>query len=117
MTSKTQAIRKAAQVIADDARKRAAHIGHKHSTGRAAASIRVRASESTATIAGGGSEAPELNMFENPRGRHKLFGDDQHWYPQPYRPVLEEAAEAKADDAMKTFANEVIDKMLKDNGI
>jgi hypothetical protein len=115
--SETTALRKAGNIIADEARKIASTIGKKTHTGKIAASIEVSVRGSKATISAGGPSAPAAAMFEKAGARHPLFGNEEHWYTQPYRPFLEEAAEAKAEEAMQAYADEMIPKLLDDSGI
>lgn len=122
---KAPALRKAAKVIADEAIRRALHIALKYPTGKTAKSVqtRVYASASKAVISAGGPAAPMANMFEKEGSRHPVFANrhktraEWTWTGQPYRPFLEEAAEVKADEAMKVFADDIIDKMLRDSGL
>lgn len=66
-------------------------------------------------------------MFEEPHSgsipKHPLFahgprGTDgwEHWYYQPYRPFMEEAAAASADAAMRVYARIAIDEAAAENG-
>lgn len=118
-TKQAPALRKAGEVIADEARRIALTIGHKKPMGRTARSIRITVYEAynKANVSAGGPDAPEAVMFEEPRARHPLFGNDKYWYDQPHRPFLEEAAEAKADEAMQAYADELIPQLLDENGL
>jgi hypothetical protein len=106
-TTEQAALKKAAQIIADRAKSIAARFSK-----RIPASITVTLRGMNASISAGGSEAPQAGMFETPRARHPLFGNDNFWYTQPYRPFLEEAAEQVGDQAMQEFADEVIKQEL-----
>jgi hypothetical protein len=90
-------------------------------------SVRVRtyAARGGTTVSGGttyveagGPTAPNAFPFDPPKppSRHPLFGDREHWYNQPYRPFLEEAAEAAADKAAEEYAK-VIDDWCEETGL
>lgn len=71
----------------------------------------------------GGKTAPNAYMFEELGARHPLFahgpkGTDgwRHWYDQPYRPFLEEAAEAVGDKAAEVYADTAIAIWAKESG-
>lgn len=55
-------------------------------------------------------------MFETPGARHPLFGDRKRWYVQPYRPFMEEAAEAKGQAAAERYADIEIMFLAKAHG-
>jgi hypothetical protein len=110
----SRALRKAGKIIMDEAIAISSRFAKKTP---ASMRLSVRSSTATATISAGGPSAPAAVMFETPRARHPLFGNEEHWYYQPYRPFLEQAAEAKSDDAMQAFADDIIDQMLNDSGI
>jgi hypothetical protein len=59
----------------------------------------------------GGKDAPNAYPFET-GARHPLFGNTKHWYPQPKKPFLEEAAAEGADAAINEFAK-VLDDWAK----
>lgn len=108
-------LQQAAQVIAD----RAKEVSSTFST-RIPGSIKVVTSEETGRvqIKGGGAKAPNAYPFDppsNPPVRHPLFGNRDYWYAQPYRPFLEEAAEAGGDEAAEALAN-VIDDWAEELG-
>lgn len=71
----------------------------------------------------GGQQAPNAYMFETIGARHPLFahgprGTDgwKHWYDQPYRPFLEDAAEAVGQAAADVYADEAIAIWAKESG-
>ena len=71
----------------------------------------------------GGQDAPNAYMFEEYGARHPLFahgprGTDgwRHWYEQPYRPFLEEAAEAAGQEAADVYADVAIAVWAKESG-
>lgn len=64
----------------------------------------------------GGKAAPNAAMFETPGARHPLFGDRKHWYVQPYRPFLEEAADNAGQEAEEAYADGCIEVMTKTSG-
>jgi hypothetical protein len=77
----------------------------------------VRAGIGYVTAGGtGGQEAPNAHMFETPGARHPLFGNKKHWYNQPYRPFMEEGAEAAADEAAEAYADATIGVWAKESG-
>jgi hypothetical protein len=41
------------------------------------------------------------------RSRHPLFGNREHWYGPPGTPFLRPAADKRADDAMKAYAQKI----------
>lgn len=112
MANANGAIRKAAEIIANQAKANAARFSK-----RIPLSFRISVRSGNATISAGGEAAPNAIMFETPGARHPLFGDREYWYTQPYRPFMEEAAEEKADEAMQSFADDMIEQMLNENGI
>lgn len=86
-------------------------------------SIRVSLDSRGVNVQAGGPSAPQARMFETPGARHPLFahgprGTDgwRHWYTQPYRPFLEQAAEARGQDACEVYADEVIPELLREFG-
>ncbi len=99
-------LRQAAECIADAARV----ISARFST-RIPNSIRVTGGVSGVFITARGSEAPNAEPFETGR-RHPLFGNREHWYPQPKREFLEEAAAAAGEEAAEIFS-EILDDWLK----
>jgi hypothetical protein len=71
----------------------------------------------------GGQVAPNAYMFETLGARHPLFahgprGTDgwRHWYDQPYRPFLEDAAEAVGQEAAEAYADVAIGIWAKESG-
>jgi hypothetical protein len=64
----------------------------------------------------GGRQAPNAYMFEEQGARHPLFGNKKHWYDQPYRPFMEAAIEASADEMAEVFADVAIDIWMKESG-
>lgn len=71
----------------------------------------------------GGQMAPNAYMFETLGARHPLFahgprGTDgwKHWYDQPYRPFMEEAAEASADAAAEAYGDAAIAIWARESG-
>jgi hypothetical protein len=117
-------LREAAEIIANAAR----GISGKFSK-RIPASIKIIGGTAGMWITAGGpdgKEAPNAYPFED-GVRHPLFGlagdgrpgdrahgdpKKGHWYPQPKRPFLEEAAEATAEEAAEAFSA-VIDDWCK----
>ena len=99
-------LREAADVIADDARRRAAVWSRKIPP-----SITVKTAGNVATIT---ASAPNARPAEL-RLRHPLFGNRRYWYGPPGSKFLGPAADAKADDAMTQFSK-VIDDWCKRDG-
>jgi hypothetical protein len=106
-------LRKAAQPIADDARRRSARWSR-----RVPLSIRLQGGASRITIAAGGQRAPQAGVMEGkPDGRprwHPVHAhgprEDWTWAPQiPVRPFLQEAADAKQDEMVRIFAGIIDD--------
>lgn len=106
-------LRKAAQPVADDARRRAARWSV-----RVPLSVRLQGGASRITIAAGGSRAPQaLTMEGYPSGRpraHPVYAqgprDTWTWARQiPVRPFLADAVDAKADEMVRIFAGIVDD--------
>jgi hypothetical protein len=109
----TTALRKAATIIADEA-KRIAGLFSKRIP--ATVNVRVSNANSKATIAAGGVEAPSAFFAEKPKNRAPAFGHmKSKWHFTGYHPFLEEAAEAKADEAMQAYADELIPKLIDDS--
>ena len=111
----TARLREAAEIVADEARKRSAEFSE-----TIPGSVRLTGGANRVTIAAGGASAPSAYMWEGKRGGrprwHPLFGDREHWYPQlPVRPFLEEALEAKQDELLITFAR-VVDDWAHERG-
>lgn len=48
--------------------------------------------------------------------KHPFFGNRKRWYYQPYRPYLEEGAEASAQQAANVYADLSIAKWLAQSG-
>jgi hypothetical protein len=103
----------AAEIVAEAAR----GISSKFST-RIPGSVRVVTVRGTTYIQAGGATAPNAAPFDpvKPPSRHPLFGDREHWYNQPYRPFLEEAAESAIDKAVQEYAK-VIDDWCEETGL
>lgn len=100
-------LKAAAEVIAAVARAKATAIPSK----RIPPSIRIMGGTSGVWITAGGpggQEAPNAYPFEY-GVRHPLFGNTKHWYAQPHKPFLEEAADEAADKAAEEFAEVLID--------
>lgn len=64
----------------------------------------------------GGKTAPNAYMFETIGARHPLFGDKRHWYDQPYRPFLEDAAEIAGQAAANAYADIAISTWARESG-
>ena len=90
-------LRAVGEVIAEDARGRAAF------STRIPGSIRVRSRGASVSVIAGGPAAPDAAPYENKgvqgKFRHPLFGDREHWYDQTARPFLAPALEAHRDKA------------------
>jgi hypothetical protein len=106
-------LRRAAQPIADDARRRAAAWSV-----RVPLSIRFGGGGSRITIVAGGARAPQAGVMEGkPSGAprsHPVFArgprETWTWAEQiPVRPFLAEAVDAKADEMVEIFAGIVDD--------
>lgn len=105
-------LRRAAQPIADDARRRAAAWSV-----RVPLSIRLQGGASRITIVAGGARAPQAYTFEGkPSGAprsHPVFArgprEDWTWVAQPPRPFLAEAVDAKSEEMLQIFAGIVDD--------
>lgn len=109
-----EGLRAAAETIADAARAISGRFSR-----RIPASIRVTVAGKSAAVKAGGRKgelAPNAAMFETPGARHPLFGDKSHWYFQPHRPFLEEAAQARGDKAAEEYADAVIDSWKRTLG-
>ena len=115
-------LKRAAAIIAEAAKVTASEIPSK----KIPPTIRsyVRAGIGYVTAGGtGGQEAPNAYMFETIGARHPLFahgprGTDgwKHWYDQPYRPFLEDAAEIAASQAADAYADAAIAVWAKESG-
>lgn len=111
-------LQQAAEIIADDARKRAALWSR-----RMPLSVRIRGGSTRVTITGGGTRAPQYYTFEGkPSGAprsHPVWGhgprETWHWVAQDPRPTLAVAAESKADEAAAKFA-EIVDDWTRQLG-
>jgi hypothetical protein len=112
-------LRKAAEPIAEEARRRSARWSR-----RVPLSVRLQGGASRITIAAGGSRAPQaLTMEGYPSGRpraHPVYGrgprDTWTWAKQiPVRPFLADAVDAKQDEMVKIFAG-VVDDWAKQLG-
>lgn len=114
------AIRAASRVIEDHVWEAARTMPTKSGTHRKippSVSSYVRSGIGYVTAGGrGGQQAPNAAMFETPGARHPLFGDKKHWYTQPYRPFMEEGAEAGLDDAANVYADICIQTWCKETG-
>lgn len=113
-TDDRTALRKAAEIIARQAKA----IAVRFST-RIPASTRVTVSTGYAEISSGG---PAI-FFETPNSRHPLFatgpkgtGRWKYWYKQPYRPFLEQAAEAQGEAAMQQYADVMFEQFCRKYG-
>jgi hypothetical protein len=114
--SERKRLEAAAEIVATQARE----ISSKFSR-RIPLSVRVKTYgnvNETTYVEAGGPEAPQAYPFDpvTPPSRHPLLGDREHWYDQPYRPFLEEAAEMAADKAAEEFAK-VIDDWCDETGL
>lgn len=110
-------LRQAAEIVAEACR----IIAGRFST-RIPGSLRVHSDSKSVYILGGGPEAPNAYPFDPPRNppvRHPVFATGPrstwHWAPQPYRPFLEEGADAAGDRAAEIFAN-IIDDWAQEIG-
>jgi hypothetical protein len=107
----TRRLEQAAEVIAEKAREISGRFSK-----RIPASVKFLTYKGgKVVVRAGGPTAPQAHSFDppnNPPVRHPLFGNRKHWYPQPYRPFLEEAAEAGIDHAAEVFSR-VIDDWAK----
>jgi hypothetical protein len=123
-------LRKAAQVVADDAKLRASRWSR-----RVPLSIRMQGGASRITIAAGGQRAPQAYTMEGradgrpiahpvygrgPRVRGPLTGGRYDppgwtWEKQVPRPFLREAIDAKQDEMTRVFAD-VVDDWAHDLG-
>jgi hypothetical protein len=97
----------AAQVIADEARR----IARGNGMPETAASISVEVSGTTATVY---SDSPAAYPNEVAGVKHPTYGH-RPWVLNQHRPFLGPAADAKAGDAMKRFA-EKYDRLLAKAG-
>lgn len=91
---------------------------------RIPASMGVSGDEDGIYVRAGGEEAPNAYPFDppdNPPVYHPLYariGSKRYrhkWYAQPYRPFMEEGADASASQAAEAFA-EVINDWAKSRG-
>jgi hypothetical protein len=112
-------LRKAAEPIAEDARRRSARWSR-----RVPLSVRLQGGASRITIAAGGPSAPQAYTMEGkPSGAprsHPVFarGTDRSkwtWVKQPPRPFLREAIDAQADEMARIFAG-IVDDWAKQAG-
>lgn len=109
-------LKEGAEVVADAARSTSSAISR-----RIPLTVKVDGDEDGIYIKAGGDAAPNAYPFDPPdnppvyhpnrarRGTKRYRGK---WYPQPYRPFLEEAAKLGASDAAEKFA-EVINDWAK----
>jgi hypothetical protein len=97
-----QRTKEAAEVIANAARIRSSKFSR-----RIPASVKVIPTLWGAYITAGGDVAPNAYPFET-GANHPLWGNRHHWYAQPKKPFLEEAADAAAK-AAADIMSEVID--------
>jgi hypothetical protein len=105
-------LREAAEIIAEAARRISSRFSR-----RIPASVNVVTNTTGTYVMAGGPDAPNAYPFDPPEppSRHPLYGNRKHWYNQPYRPFLEEAAEEAADKAAEAYAK-VIDDWAKELG-
>jgi hypothetical protein len=108
-------LEEAAEIVAEKAREISSGFSR-----RIPLSVRVRTYRGTTYVEAGGPTAPNAFPFDPPPGqvpsRHPLFGNRKHWYNQPYRPFLEEAAEEAADKAAEAYAK-VVDDWCRETGL
>jgi hypothetical protein len=98
-------LRQAADIVANDARARAAEWSRSIPP-----SMRTDVAGKVATIT---ASAPVARPAEL-RLRHPLFGNRRFWYAPPGRPFLAPAAEAKADAAAVQYSQVIDDWAHKD---
>lgn len=114
-------LRQAAQIIADEAKARTAAWSE-----TIPGSIRIIGGSTSVTIAAGGVRAPSAYTWEGKKSGsprwHPVFGrgdvarSDWKWVPQlPVRPFLEQAVDAKGEEAFRAFAR-VIDDWAHERG-
>jgi hypothetical protein len=110
-------LKEAAEIVAEACRLKA----DRFST-RIPLSLVVKSDSKGVYILGGGPKAPNAYPFDPPDTPpvwHPVHAtgprSNWHWAPQPYRPFLEEGAEASATRAAEQFAN-VIDDWAKQLG-
>jgi hypothetical protein len=116
----TARLREAAQIVADDAKRRSAMWSE-----RVPASVRLQGGVRMVTIAAGGVAAPQAYTMEGRRSgaaiAHPVFGRPDRprstwtWVKQPPRPFLLEAITAKQDEMTVAFAK-VIDDWAHERG-
>lgn len=104
----------ACEIVAEAVRAAAGKFSHK-----IPGSVVVKGDEDGYYIRAGGPLAPNAYPFDppdnppvyHPNRARKGSNRYEHskWYPQPYRPFLEEAAEASASKATEAFANVIND--------
>lgn len=107
-------LRKAGQLVAEDAKRRASW------SSRIPASVRVRtsfrANRENVTVLVGSKNAPHARPYEGitSRGstfRHPVYGRD-HWVAQATRPFLIPAAEAKQIEAAELISSALTDASI-----
>jgi hypothetical protein len=113
-------LREAAQIVADDAKRRSARWSR-----RVPLSVRLIGGRRSIVIAAGGQRAPQAYTMEGRNsGRpisHPVFGrpdrarDTWTWVPQTPRPFLREAIDFKQDEMLAAFAK-VIDDWAQERG-
>ena len=112
-------LRKAAEPVAADARRRSAAWSR-----RVPLSVRLQGGASRIVIAAGGASAPQaLTMEGYPSGRpraHPVYArgprQDWTWAKQiPVRPFLREAVDAKQEEIVRIFAG-IVDDWAKQLG-
>lgn len=111
-------LRKAGEVIANYCR-----IAADKFSVRIPVSLNVKSDSDSIYILGGGPAAPNAYPFDPPTSPpvyHPVFPDHKprrswSWAPQPYRPFLEQGAEAGGDEAAEAFAD-IIDEWAKEIG-
>lgn len=114
----TARLRSAAQIVADEAQRRSGMWSR-----RIPASIRLAGGARSVTIVAGNAEAPHAYTFEGKKSGapryHPVYAQgprsDWTWVPQPPRPFLKEAIDAKQDQMLAEFAN-VIDDWARQKG-
>ena len=110
----TARLRAAAEIIAQDARRRSARWSRRVPT-----SVRLQGGARSVTIVAGGRAAPQAYTMEGRRSgaaiAHPVYGRPDRtrkewtWVKQLPRPFLREAIDAKSDQALAEFAKVIDD--------
>ena len=91
-------IMEGAEIVAKEAKRIASSFSR-----RTAAATRASSDSIGIKVETDSSEAPMARPFQDGL-RHPLFGDREHWYPQPYHPYMSLAWEIKKKEMERKMA-------------